>query len=231
MKFQAGALDDALNLLSTAESALLSALERARVRLLRAQIAFVTRRGNHAAPLLLDAADRLADLDPALARGSTLAPYARVGLLALRGRRAEAASLIDGSRFEVMRRGEGIGISVLEWAEAVLYNGLGRYEEARASALRIAEHPQDLAPANWHLAELVEAAARAGTPELAIDALRCLVAMTRASGTDWGLGIAARSQALLAEGKHAEKFYVEAIERLGRTRIAIDLARAHLLYA
>ena len=68
--------------------------------------------------------------------GSTLAPYARVGLLALRGRETEAASLIDGSRVEVTRRGEGIGISVLEWAEAVLYNGLGRYEEARASALR-----------------------------------------------------------------------------------------------
>jgi DNA-binding CsgD family transcriptional regulator len=77
---------------------------------------------------------------------------------------------------------------------------------------------------------LVEAAARAGTPELAFDALRRLMAMTNASGTDWGLGIAARSQALLAEGQPAEKFYVEAIERLGRTRIAIELARAHLLY-
>ena len=126
--------------------------------------------------------------------GSTLAPYGRVGLLALRGREAEAASLIDGSRAEVTRRGEGIGISVLEWAEAVLYNGLGRYEEARAAASRIAEHPQDLAPANWHMAELIEAAARAGTPELATDAHRRLVAMTRASGTDWALGIAARSQ-------------------------------------
>jgi DNA-binding CsgD family transcriptional regulator len=130
----------------------------------------------------------------------------------------------------VTRRGEGIGISALDWAEAVLYNGLGRYEEARASALRIAGHPQDLAPSNWHMAELIEAAARAGTPELAADALRRLMGMTRASGTDWGLGIAARSRALLAEGKDAEKFFLEAIQRLGRTRIAIDLARAHLLY-
>ena len=68
-----------------------------------------------------------------------------MGLLALRGREVEAAALIDVSRVEVTERGEGIGISVLDWAEAVLYNGLGRYEEARASALRIAEHPQDLA--------------------------------------------------------------------------------------
>ena len=127
------------------------------------------------------------------------------------------------------RRGEGIGISVLDWAEAVLYNGLGRYEEARASALRIAEHPQDLAPSNWHLAELIEAAVRAGTPELAADAHRRLAAMTRASGTDWGLGIAARSEALCRRSARRD-LYVEAIDRLGRSRIAVDLARAHLLY-
>jgi DNA-binding CsgD family transcriptional regulator len=54
--------------------------------------------------------------------------------------------------------------------------------------------------------------------------------MTSVSGTDWGLGIAARSGALLAKGEPAEELYVEAIERLGRTRIAVDLARAHLLY-
>ena len=99
------------------------------------------------------------------ATGTTLAPYGRVALLALRGREAEAATLIDRSRVEVTRRGEGIGISALDWAEAVLYNGLGRYEEARASASRITEHPQDLAPSNWHLAELIEAAVRAGTPD------------------------------------------------------------------
>jgi DNA-binding CsgD family transcriptional regulator len=164
------------------------------------------------------------------ATGTTLAPYGRVGLLALRGREAEAVAVIDRGRAEVMRRGEGIGISVLEWAEAVLYNGLGRYEEARASALRIADHPQDLAPSNWHMAEFIEAAARAGTPALSSDAHRRLVAMTSASGTNWGLGIAARSGALLAEGNEAENLYLEAIHRLSRTRIAIELARAHLLY-
>jgi DNA-binding CsgD family transcriptional regulator len=164
------------------------------------------------------------------ATGTPLAPYGRVALLALRGREAEAATLIDRSRVDVTRRGEGIGISVLDWAEAVLYNGLGRYEEARASALRIREHPQDLAPPNWHLAELIEAAARAGAPDAAADGHRRLVAMTSASGTDWGLGIAARSEALLVEGQRADDLYVEAIDRLGRCRIAVDLARAHLLY-
>jgi DNA-binding CsgD family transcriptional regulator len=54
--------------------------------------------------------------------------------------------------------------------------------------------------------------------------------MARASGTDWALGVAARSDALLAEDQRAEELYVEAVDRLGRSRIAVDLARAHLLY-
>jgi DNA-binding CsgD family transcriptional regulator len=77
---------------------------------------------------------------------------------------------------------------------------------------------------------LIEAAVRAGTPELAADTHRRLVLTTRASGSDWGLGVTARSQALLVDDQGAEDFYVEAIDRLGRCRIAVDLARAHLVY-
>jgi DNA-binding CsgD family transcriptional regulator len=164
------------------------------------------------------------------ATGSGLAPYGALGLSALRGHEAEAASLIDGSRADVTRRGEGIGLSVLDWAEAVLYNGLGRYEQARAAALRVTEHPQDLGTSNWGMIELIEAAVRAGTPELAADAHSHLVDMTRASGTEWALGLAARSGALLTEGRRAEDLYVEAIDRLGRCRMVVDLARAHLLH-
>ena len=79
-------------------------------------------------------------------------------------------------------------------------------------------------------AELVEAAARSGATELAADALDRLSAMTRASGTDWALGIEARSRALLSDGDAAERLYLEAIDRLGRTSIRVELARAHLLY-
>jgi RNA polymerase sigma factor (sigma-70 family) len=164
------------------------------------------------------------------ATGSNLAPYGAVGLAALRGRHAEATSLIDSSRAEVTQRGEGVGISVLDWAEAVLHNGLGRYEEAAAAAQRVTEHPHELSSSNWGRVELIEAAVRAGTPELATDAHRSLVEMTRVSGTDWALGLAARSGALLAEGRQAEELYVEAIERLGRSRMSVDLARGHLLY-
>jgi len=387
-KFRAGALDDSLGLLDTADAGVLSDLERARADLLRAQTAFVSSHGSDAPPLLLEAARRLGQLDPTLARetylealsaamfagrlarpgggvlevaqaaraaptprhppggldllldglatlfsdsyeaavpilrqaekafdapgaemsaseqvrwkwlatvtsvhlwddtrweaisgrhvqlaremgalaelplalnqrvyvhlfageltaaaslvdeiqaateatGSGLAPYGAVGLVALRGRQAEAAYLIDRSRAEATKRGEGIGISVLDWAEAVLHNGHGRYEEARAAALRVTEHPNDLSTSNWGMVELIEAAVRTGTTKLAADAHRRLAEMTQVSGTDWGLGIAARSGALLAHGEMAEERYLEAIDRLGRSRIAVDLARAHLLY-
>jgi DNA-binding CsgD family transcriptional regulator len=163
------------------------------------------------------------------AMGTTLAPYGKVGLAALRGREVEAAELIGRTRAEVTERGEGIGVSVVDWAEAVLYNGLARYEDARSAALRVVDLP-DLNPSTWVMPELIEAAARAGTPELAVDTHRRLVDMTRVSGTDWALGLAARSEALLAEGQRAEALYVYAIERLNRTRVRADLARAHLLY-
>ena len=54
--------------------------------------------------------------------------------------------------------------------------------------------------------------------------------MTQACGTDWALGIQARSRALFSDGAAAETLYREAIERLGRTRLRAHLARAHLLY-
>jgi RNA polymerase sigma factor (sigma-70 family) len=83
---------------------------------------------------------------------------------------------------------------------------------------------------NWVLPELIEAASRAGAQDLAAATNRNLTDRSKASGTDWALGIAARSHALLADDEHAEELYAEAIERLGRTRVAVDLARAHLLY-
>jgi DNA-binding CsgD family transcriptional regulator len=165
------------------------------------------------------------------ATGVILTPYGAVGLAALRGREPEAISLIEESRVDATRRGEGIGLSVLDWAQAVLYNGLGRYSEARAAATRIFEYPHDLGgPINWGMVELIEAAVRAGTPELATDVSTRLADMAGASGTDWARGVAARSEALLADDQRAEELYIEAVERLSRTRMAVDLARTHLLY-
>jgi DNA-binding CsgD family transcriptional regulator len=382
-KLQAGALDDALRLVATAESGVLSELEQARAELLRAQLSFLSTRGSDAAPLLLEAAERLREIDPELARetylealtaaifagplagpgasssevaqaakaapparkprgldqllgglvvlltdtyaaavpmlrktqhafgagmsqreelrwmwggtvsamllwdderwerlsdrhlqlvretgalgdleialghrgqmhvfagelapaaslhdaieeatqltGSPLAPYHGLGVVAMRGREAEARLFIDRARAEVIARGEGAGLEFMDWAEAVLYNGLGRYAEALAASRRALDSAE-LVPANWAMPELVEAAVRAGDRELAADTDRRLTDRSKASGTDWALGIAARSHALVVEDGRADDLYAEAIERLARTRVAVDLSRAHLLY-
>jgi DNA-binding CsgD family transcriptional regulator len=161
--------------------------------------------------------------------GSPLAPYHTVGLVAMRGREAEARQFFETARAEVIRRGEGAGLSFIDWAESVLYNGLGRYAEALAAALRAVDHTE-LVSVNWAMPELIEAAVRVGALELASETDRRLTDRSRASGTDWALGIAARSHALLADDERANDLYAEAIERLARTRVAVDLARAHLLY-
>jgi DNA-binding CsgD family transcriptional regulator len=113
------------------------------------------------------------------------------------------------------------------YARSVLYNGLARYEAAAEAAERGLEHDPHI---GWSLAELVEAASRSGKPEVAAAALSRLEERARAADTDWSLGVLARSRALMSEGEVANAMYHEAIERLTRTRIRVELARAHLLY-
>jgi DNA-binding CsgD family transcriptional regulator/tetratricopeptide (TPR) repeat protein len=165
------------------------------------------------------------------ATGTQLAPYGPLILAAWRGREAELGDLTDATLKEALPRGEGIGVSTAQWANAVLHNGLARYERAATSARQVLEAPRGLdATVNWVLPELVEAAVRCDATELARDALQRLTEITRAGGTDWALGLEARSRALLSEDEPAERSYREAIERLGRTRVRGEHARAHLLY-
>jgi DNA-binding CsgD family transcriptional regulator len=164
------------------------------------------------------------------ATGASPAPYAPLARVTFQGREAEAAPLIEAATREIMRRGEGDGPTFIHWLTAVLYNGLGRYEEALAAAQHATEHTHASWWRNWGWVELIEAAARSGKPELAADALAQLSQTTAASGTDWALGIEARSRALLTDGEAAEMLHRQAIERLERTRVRVDLARAHLLY-
>jgi DNA-binding CsgD family transcriptional regulator len=180
----------------------------------------------------LDAAGALvAELDAVQqATGTTLAPYGGLALAAWRGREQAVGDFIAATMDEVVARGEGAWVLIMQWARAVLANGLGRYDEAVLAAREVAEHPHDPAPAHWGLSELVEAAARSGQPELAAGALARLEATTSAAGTDWALGIQARARALLSDDDAAEPLYREAIERLGRTRVRGELARARLLY-
>jgi DNA-binding CsgD family transcriptional regulator len=177
-----------------------------------------------AAAALIEEADAITE-----ATGNAPLGYTSLVLAAWRGREAEALELIEASREDAAGRGEGRAITLAEYATAVLYNGLGRYREALAAAQRASEH-DDLGLFGWALIELVEAAARDHEPQLAADALELLSERTGLTGTNWALGIEARSHALLDEGQGAEDLYVEATERLGRCRIKVHLARAHLLY-
>jgi DNA-binding CsgD family transcriptional regulator len=131
---------------------------------------------------------------------------------------------------DVVSRGEGSAVTAIGWARAQLYNSLGRYEDALIPAQEAGEHPEELLFASWGFVELIEAATRSANDALAADAFDRLSAAIRGSDTDWGLGIEARSRALLSDGDAAERLYREAIDRLGRTRVRVALARAHLLY-
>lgn len=157
-------------------------------------------------------------------------PYAAVALATFRGEDAQAAQFIATARRDAIARGEGIGISLICWAHALLCNGLGRYAEAVAAAREAAANPDEMPLSNWALVELVEAAVRAGDPTTATNAFAQLAAKARASGTEWALGMAARSEAQLREGSQAEDLYREAIERLDRTFLRGESARARLLY-
>ena len=153
-----------------------------------------------------------------------------LNLAGWRGREVEALRLIEASDRDAAGRGEGRRIGAGRYATAVLYNGLGGFERALAAAEEALEYPRELATSRWALSEQIEAATRSGKPEPAARALAQLSETTRASGTDWALGIEARSRALLTEGEAAEPLYREAIERLERTRVRVELARGHLLY-
>ncbi|HEY2441152.1 MAG TPA: LuxR C-terminal-related transcriptional regulator [Solirubrobacteraceae bacterium] len=155
--------------------------------------------------------------------------YGRLALAAIQGREADALRVIEATSQDFRAAGEGMGLTGVEWATAVLYNGLGRYEEAQAAAQQTSDDPASRY-AGWALPELIEAASRTGNCERCAKALQRLTERTRASGTEWALGIEARSRALLSDGEAAERLYREAIERLARTRLRVDLARAHLLY-
>jgi len=161
---------------------------------------------------------------------SDLAPYGTLLLAAWRGREQETLRLIEATTPEIVARGEGQWLTASNWATAVLYIGLGRFEEALVAAEQAREYPHELGLSNWALTELVEAAARSGKPARAAEGIHRLSEMALATGSDWALGNLACARALVSEGESAESFYREAIERLGRTRIRVQLARVRLLY-
>jgi DNA-binding CsgD family transcriptional regulator len=180
----------------------------------------------------LDGASTLLDEADAIAAAIGVEPlvFGRLPLASFRGIEAEAVALFDQTVPAVIARGgEGVVLTFSEHARAVLCNGLGRYEDALGPA-QSASGRDEVLVSVWSLPELVEAAMRSGQADVANDAIERLSERTRAAGTEWALGIEARSRALVSEVTLAEPLYQEAIDRLGRSRLAFELARAHLLY-
>jgi DNA-binding CsgD family transcriptional regulator len=177
-----------------------------------------------AAAALVAEAEAVAD-----ATGVPMAQHTQLLLTAMQGKEAEAMELIEATIEEAGASGQLSGAATAHWAAAILYNGLARYRLALPAA-HAGSESANLVVSNWALPELVEAAARAGDDTAARGALEGLVDATEPCDTDWAQGILARCRALLTDATAADGLYREAIERLGRTLLRPELARAHLLY-
>ncbi|MFC8796593.1 AAA family ATPase [Promicromonospora sp. NPDC057138] len=160
----------------------------------------------------------------------SLLPYGNVFVAALRGDEERTTALLAGAAAEAAARAEGHWLPAAAWSAAVLHNGLGQYDRALSASEEGSAYPDELGLGSWSLVELVEAASRVGEPDRAKDALARLDEIAQACRTDWALGAAARSRALLGEGADAEEAYREAIERLARTRLTALHARTCLVY-
>ncbi|MER5769131.1 AAA family ATPase [Streptomyces sp. NPDC001985] len=155
--------------------------------------------------------------------------YVEVTVAAWRGEESRTLELADLARAGAEERGEGRLVTAVEYAQAVLLNGLGRYDTA-LEILHPACRLDEMGFHAWILTEFLEAAARTGEREIAAPVLARLLDRAGSAGTDWARGVALRARALLAEGPEAEECYREAITRLDRTRGAVHAARARLVY-
>ena len=148
-------------------------------------------------------------------------------LAAWRGEDARTRALAEVCSRDGTARGFGTFVGFAQSALGVLELGLGRYHEAM---IAVQDAGLDQILVTRTLPDLVEAAVRCGEEQLATQAAGELAESTTASGTDWALGVLARSQALLVAGREAEGLYREAIGRLQRSRARTQLARARLVY-
>jgi DNA-binding CsgD family transcriptional regulator len=176
------------------------------------------------------AASNLAEADSvAAATGSSGVLWTTLRLRALQGKETETLAAV-ASAIEQAAAGPEILATYAHWAAAVLYNGLGRYEEAAAAARQAVSSTFEYWVSAWALPELVEAAARTGDAGTALGALERLAETTRPCDTDLALGIETRCRALVSHGTAAEDLYREGTERLRRSNLRPELARSHLVF-
>lgn len=161
---------------------------------------------------------------------SRMTPMPEAWLAAMQGHDEVAEPLIGDTVDDALARGLGASLNMMHAARALLHNGHGRYEEALAAAQEAATDPVEPGASKWALAELVEAGVRGGRADVAAGAFAQLSAMTSASGTELARGVEAGRRALLRDDDGAEDLYREAIERLGRTRMRVEFARAQLRF-
>ena len=115
----------------------------------------------------------------ATAIGSHIPPSISLRLVALRGNQRNADALIAETLADAERGGRGLAATNADWAAAVLYNGLARYDHAMVAAGRATSATGEPFVSMWALAELVEAAARAGHVARAHEAFERLAETTQ----------------------------------------------------
>jgi len=156
-------------------------------------------------------------------------PFGDLALRAWRGDEEGVAALAERVTELAHESGEGHFLTVLDGTQAVLYNGVGRYDAAFECAARACRH-DELAFSALNPTEFVEAAARSGRHRQAGPVLAEFIHKTDASGTDLAIGLQLHARALLTDGADAEDLYEQSIHRLTQTHAVAYLGRTHLVY-
>jgi DNA-binding CsgD family transcriptional regulator len=179
----------------------------------------------------LDAAAALVDEAAAVteATGSQVAPFGAILYRGMRGREAEALALFDVSVRRATELGQGVTVQHARWSASVLFNGLGRHDEAFEAGRAACEDIPQLFVSTRAAPELLEAAVKTGRNDIARRTLDHVVDATQAAGTVHARGVEARCRAMLA-GVDAGAHHDEAVEILSTTTARPELARAHLSY-
>ena len=130
--------------------------------------------------------------------------HVAIMLAAYRGLEAEARRLIGALQRRLTREARGLDAVFVQLASLVLNNGLGRYDDALRDGYGSLEDPEPVACPAWALPELsrrAHAPARRTWPSTHYAGSPSELPF---SAPDWGLGLEARSRALLCEGSQAE---------------------------